>query len=66
MSPRDHVPPQDGSLPRRRADVIVPAAEGSPVRLEGHAAPTAVYDLPLPSVERGRRVAALLAAARAA
>ena len=66
MSPREHLPPQDGFPPRRRADVVVPAAEGSPIRLAGHAAPAAVYDLPLPSLERGRRVAALLAAARGA
>jgi hypothetical protein len=66
MSPAHRIPPSDDSAPRRRADVVVPAAEGTPVRLAGHAAPQAVYDLPLPSRERGRRVAALLAAARAA
>jgi hypothetical protein len=66
MSPRDSVPTPAASPPRRRADVVVPAAEGSPVRLAGHAAPEAVYGLPLPSRARGQRVAALLAAARGA
>jgi hypothetical protein len=66
MTPRDPNPPLDGSLRRRKGVVFVPAAEGSPARLAGHAAPVAVHGLPLPSEERGRRVAALLAAARGA
>ena len=58
------LPLHDGTLPRRTGVVFVPAAEGSPARLAGHAAPVAVHGLPLPTEQRGRRVAALLAAAR--
>jgi hypothetical protein len=66
MTARHSSPLLDGSLRRRRGVVFVPAAEGSPARLSGHAAPGAVHGLPLPSEARGRRVAALLAAARSA
>lgn len=66
MTPRHPTPVLDGSYRRRKGVLFVPAAEGLPARLSGHAPPAAVHGLPLPSEERGRRVAELLAAARAA
>jgi hypothetical protein len=66
MTPRHPTPVLDGSYRRRKGVLFVHAAEGLPVRLSGHAPPAAVHGLPLPSEERGRRVAELLASARAA
>jgi hypothetical protein len=66
MTPRHPTPILDGSYRRRKGVLFLPAAEGLTVRLSGHGAPAAVHGLPLPSEERGRRVAELLASARAA
>ena len=53
MTPRHPTPVLDGSYRRRKGVLFVPAAEGLPARLSGHAPPAAVHGLPLPS-ERAR------------
>jgi hypothetical protein len=57
-------PPLDEYVSRRKGVIYVPAAEGTPARLNGRRSRAAIHDLPLPTEERGRRTAALLAAAR--
>jgi hypothetical protein len=64
MTPRRIAPPLDKLASRRKGVLYVPAAEGLPTPLNGHRSTGPIHGLPLPSEERGRRVAALLDAAR--
>jgi hypothetical protein len=64
MTPHRIAPPLDKLVARRKGVLYVPAAEGLPTPLNGLRSTGPIHGLPLPSEERGRRVAALLAAAR--
>ena len=64
MTAKQLPPPWDEYASRRKGVLYVPAAEGLPTLLNGHRPSGPIHGLPLPSEERGRRVAALLAAAR--